>query len=126
MEAAARARPLPAGPVYARRQPEQESLHRLVREHLRTLYAAVEHGFEGASLPEFVRAVACASLWIETLDLAEARPPPYFRRITRLEVPERRWEVGPVRLGRESGRVDAGRVDRLSDPMRQLCRSSYG
>jgi hypothetical protein len=27
-----------------------------VREHLRTLYAAVEHGFEGASLPEFVRA----------------------------------------------------------------------
>jgi hypothetical protein len=31
-------------------------LHRLVREHLRTLYAAVEHGFEGASLPDFVRA----------------------------------------------------------------------
>jgi len=56
MEAAARARPLPAGPVYARRQPEQESLHRLVGEHLRTLYAAVEHGFDGASLPEFVRA----------------------------------------------------------------------
>ena len=29
---------------------------RLVREHLRTFYAAVEHGFEGASLPDFVRA----------------------------------------------------------------------
>jgi hypothetical protein len=27
-----------------------------VRENLRTLYAAVEHGFEGASLPAFVRA----------------------------------------------------------------------
>jgi hypothetical protein len=27
-----------------------------VREHLRTLYAAVEDGFEGASLPDFVRA----------------------------------------------------------------------
>ena len=27
-----------------------------MREHLRTLYAAVEHGFEGATLPAFVRA----------------------------------------------------------------------
>jgi len=38
-----------------------------VREHLRTLYAAVEHGFEGANLPAFVRAdlegyVACGAL----------------------------------------------------------------
>jgi hypothetical protein len=38
-----------------------------VREHLRTLYAAVEHGFEGASLPAFVRAdlegyIACGAL----------------------------------------------------------------
>jgi hypothetical protein len=40
----------------ASRQPENETLHRLVREHLRTLYAAVEHGFEGANLPDFVRA----------------------------------------------------------------------
>ena len=36
-------------------------------EHLRTLYAAVEHGFEGASLPDFVRAdlegyIACGAL----------------------------------------------------------------
>jgi len=56
VEATARARPLPAGPDYARRDPERETLHRLVREHLRTFYAAVEHGFEGASLPDFVRA----------------------------------------------------------------------
>ena len=56
MEAAARPRPSPAGPAYTRRQPESETLHRLVREHLRTLYAAVEYGFEGASLPEFVHA----------------------------------------------------------------------
>jgi len=38
-----------------------------VREHLHTLYAAVEHGFEGASLPAFVRAdlegyIACGAL----------------------------------------------------------------
>ncbi len=38
-----------------------------MREHLRTLYAAVEHGFEGASLPDFVRAdlkgyIACGAL----------------------------------------------------------------
>jgi hypothetical protein len=38
-----------------------------VREHLRTLYAAVEHGFEGATLPAFVRAdlegyIACGAL----------------------------------------------------------------
>jgi hypothetical protein len=55
VEAAARARPLPAGPDYTRRDPERETLHRLVREHLRTFYAALEHGFDGASLPDFVR-----------------------------------------------------------------------
>jgi hypothetical protein len=55
VEAAARARPSPVGPVYTRRDPEGETLHRLVREHLRTFYAAVEHGFEGASLPDFMR-----------------------------------------------------------------------
>jgi hypothetical protein len=65
VETAARARQLPAGPVYTRRQPESETLHRLVHEHLRTLYAAVEHGFEGASWPEFVRA-----------DLEPPRPAP--------------------------------------------------
>ena len=98
-----------------------------MREHLRTLYAAVEHGFDGASLPDFVRedlegyvrcgvlgrgfahlqcegcqrpllvAFSCGSrgfcpsclgrhqgLWTEPLGLAEARPPPYFRPVTRL------------------------------------------
>jgi hypothetical protein len=39
-----------------------------------------------------VWAVACASLWTETLDLAEARPPPYFRSITRLK-PTRQVEL---------------------------------
>jgi len=55
VEIAAPARPLPAGPDYVRRDPERETLHQLVREHLRTFYAAVEHGFDGASLPDFVR-----------------------------------------------------------------------
>jgi hypothetical protein len=31
-------------------------------------------------------------LWTETLDLAEARPPPYFRRIARLK-PTRQVEL---------------------------------
>ena len=59
MSSCTRATVTPATPgdaSYLPRAPEQESLHRLVREHLRTLYAAVEHGFEGASLPAFVRA----------------------------------------------------------------------
>lgn len=40
--------------VYERRRPEQTTLHRLVRENLETLYAAVDAG-EGAALPAFVR-----------------------------------------------------------------------
>jgi hypothetical protein len=36
--------------------PEQGTLHRVVRENLRTLYAAAEEGFAGAPLPDFVRA----------------------------------------------------------------------
>ena len=53
--------------AYRPRRPEQQTLHRLVREHLRTLYAAMEHGFKGASLPAFVRAdlegyIACGAL----------------------------------------------------------------
>jgi len=41
--------------VYERRRPELGTLHRVVRENLQTLYAAVEQGFTGAALPEFVR-----------------------------------------------------------------------
>lgn len=42
-------------PSYERRRPEDGTLHRVVRENLRTLYAAVEEGFAGAPLPGFVR-----------------------------------------------------------------------
>ncbi|HEX7489543.1 MAG TPA: transposase, partial [Anaeromyxobacteraceae bacterium] len=45
----------PTGHVYARRRPEQTSLYAVVRDNLRTLYAAVEDGFAGAPLPDFVR-----------------------------------------------------------------------
>jgi hypothetical protein len=38
-----------------RRRPELGTLHRVVRENLRTLYAAAEDGFAGAALPPFVR-----------------------------------------------------------------------
>lgn len=42
--------------AYRRRRPEETTLHRVVRENLQTLYAAVEHGFDGAApLPPFVR-----------------------------------------------------------------------
>jgi hypothetical protein len=42
-------------PTYSRRRPEASALHRVVRENLRTLYEAAEHGF-AAPLPGFVRA----------------------------------------------------------------------
>ena len=38
-----------------RRRPESSTLHRVVRENLQTLYAAVQDGFATAALPEFVR-----------------------------------------------------------------------
>ena len=41
-------------PTYSRRRPEASALHRVVRENLRTLDAAVEQGFT-APLPGFVR-----------------------------------------------------------------------
>ena len=43
-----------AKPTYSRRRPEQTALHQLVRDNLRTLYAAIERGF-AAPLPSFVR-----------------------------------------------------------------------
>ena len=46
---------LPGATSYARRRPEDTTLHRVVRENLLTLYAATEAGFDGASLPDFVR-----------------------------------------------------------------------
>ena len=55
MEVTARAQPASAGPVYSRRQPEIGTLYRVVRENLRTLYAAAQDGFAGAALPPFVR-----------------------------------------------------------------------
>jgi hypothetical protein len=39
---------------YARRRPENNTLHRVVRENVETLYAAIEAGDAGA-LPAFVR-----------------------------------------------------------------------
>ena len=42
--------------TYERRRPEEGTLHRVVRENLRTLYSAAEEGFAGAPLPRFVRA----------------------------------------------------------------------
>jgi hypothetical protein len=41
-------------PTYQRRRPELGALHRVVRENLRTLYEAIEHGF-AAPLPGFVK-----------------------------------------------------------------------
>jgi hypothetical protein len=40
---------------YERRRPELGTLHRVVRENLHTLYAAVEHGSVGVALPNFVK-----------------------------------------------------------------------
>ncbi len=54
-EGARVARPGAGGFVYSRRRPELGTLHRVVRENLRTLYAAAQDGFAGAALPPFVR-----------------------------------------------------------------------
>jgi hypothetical protein len=40
--------------TYSRRQPELGALHQVVRDNLRTLYAAAEQGF-ASPLPEFVK-----------------------------------------------------------------------
>jgi hypothetical protein len=40
--------------AYERRRPASTTLHQVVRENLRTLYAAVEQGF-ASSLPSVVR-----------------------------------------------------------------------
>ena len=55
------------GAAYARRRPELTALHKIVREHLATFYAAAEAGFDGTPLPKFVRAefdgyVGCGAL----------------------------------------------------------------
>ena len=41
-------------PTYSRRRPEQSALHQVVRDNLRTLYAATEQGF-ATPLPAFVK-----------------------------------------------------------------------
>jgi Putative transposase/Transposase zinc-binding domain len=43
------------GYSYARHRPETTTLYAVVRDNLNTLYAAVETGFSGVALPEFVR-----------------------------------------------------------------------
>jgi hypothetical protein len=43
-----------AEPTYSRRRPEATALHKIVRDNLRTLYEAAEHGF-AAPLPGFVK-----------------------------------------------------------------------
>ena len=47
--------PAAAAMLYERRRPEAGTLHRVVRENLKTLYAAAADGFAGAGLPSFVR-----------------------------------------------------------------------
>jgi hypothetical protein len=43
-----------AGHTYERSRPERTALHQLVRDNLRTLFAAVEDGFAHVALPSFV------------------------------------------------------------------------
>ena len=42
--------------VYERRDVESDTLHQVVRENLATFTAAIEAGFAGSTLPDFVRA----------------------------------------------------------------------
>ncbi len=54
MQAAAPARALPAGPVYARRQPENTALYRVMQAHLLTFEQVWTDQASGRSLPKFV------------------------------------------------------------------------
>ncbi len=54
MQAAAPARALPAGPVYARRQPENTALYRVMQVHLLTFEQVWTDQGSGRSLPKFV------------------------------------------------------------------------
>ena len=54
MEAAARVRPSPAGPVYTRRQPEKTALYRVMQEHLLTFEQEWTDAASGRTLPAFV------------------------------------------------------------------------
>ena len=46
----------PGGLAYQRRRPEDTTLYQVVRDNLRTLYAAIEEGYTSAPFPAFVRA----------------------------------------------------------------------
>jgi hypothetical protein len=54
VEAATRTQPSPAGPVYARRQPEKTVLYRAMQEHLLTFEQEWTEEASGRTLPKFV------------------------------------------------------------------------
>src|SRR5450759_1938026 len=54
MEAAARAQPSPAGPVYTRRPPEKSALYQVMQQHLLTFEQEWTDEASGRTLPKFV------------------------------------------------------------------------
>ena len=54
MEAAARAQPAFAGPVYSRRQPEKTALYQVLQRHLLTFEQQWTEKASGRTLPTFV------------------------------------------------------------------------
>jgi hypothetical protein len=54
MEAAARAQPASAGPVYSRRQPENTAHYKVMQQHLLTFEQRWTDGASGRTLPKFV------------------------------------------------------------------------
>ncbi len=54
MEAAARAQPASAGPVYSRREPEKTALYKVMQEHLLTFEQQWSDQASGRTLPKFV------------------------------------------------------------------------
>jgi hypothetical protein len=57
---------------YRRRRPESTVLYAVVRDNIETLYAAVAAGFDGASLPPFVRR-EFEAIWIVVFCAAASR-----------------------------------------------------
>jgi hypothetical protein len=109
--------------LYERRRPELGTLHRVVRENLQTLYAAVEEGFATAPLPGFVRrefehyldcGLLCRGFAVLECEGCQER------RLVAFSCKGRAW--CPACLGRRMAQTAANLIDHVlpTAPLRQF------
>ena len=113
--------------LYERRRPELGTLHRVVRENLQTLYAAVEEGFATAPLPGFVRreferyldcGLLCRGFAVLECEGCQER------RLVAFSCKGRAW--CPACLGRRMAQTAANLIDHVlpTAPLRQFVITS--